>query len=107
MSVIYDSFPSQDKAEAFVEAVRKLGIRADVWDSHEEMNAAGRRASARFFEKDYADTHHIDPQTGKVCDVFPFSLVAPIVAVRRHENEDAEWKADAMVTKYGGVCAGT
>lgn len=35
MSYIFDSFPSKKNAEQYVKAVRKLGIKADIWDSAE------------------------------------------------------------------------
>jgi hypothetical protein len=101
MSLIFDSFPSTQKAEDFVAAVRKLGIRADVWNSGDEMNAAGQRAIVR------RENNDIDPKTNKVCDVFPFALRGAVVTVRRFENEAAESKAEAMVSKFGGVFAGT
>lgn len=101
MSYIFDSFPSKTKAEQYVKAVRRLGIKADVWDSAELMNAAGIRAiSAK-------NDNTIDPLTKKVCDVFQFQLIPPIVTVHRFTNEKAEEKAEAMVGKYGGVFVGT
>ena len=102
MSYIFDSFPSKQKAEQYVNAVRKLGIKADIWDSAKEMNDAGRRAISK-----NKNDNTIDPVTKKVCDVFPFRLIPPIVTVHRFTNEKAESKAETMVGKYGGVFVGT
>jgi hypothetical protein len=94
-------FPSRDKAEAYAKAVDKLGLRTAIWDSQKEMNEAGVRAVSNRNQND------TDPKTGLLADVFPFEVPMPIVLVERFVDEAAESQAEAMVSKYGGVFAGT
>lgn len=150
MSLIFDSFPSKSKAEAFVTAVRALGIRADVWDSQEEMivenyNSGGEfgnngsriafipngiakklskwlplvsdadlkaKGLARLADASFTAVQ-LGKSNGKVSDFFPSTLTAPIVCVERlmedgnAKTEAAESEAEEMVSKFGGVFAGT
>lgn len=78
--LIFDSFPTRERAEAFVAAVRSQGRIANVYDSQDESNAA---------------------------DPFPFILRPPIVLVERLSGYVGEREIEAMVRGYGGDFAGT
>ena len=78
--LIFDRFPSRDKAEAFASAVtQRDGLSATVYDSQDESNA-------------------VDP--------FPFQLHPPIVLVER-SLPSIEQALEKWVSVFGGQVAGT
>lgn len=81
--LIFDRFPSKEKAKAFSEQVyRKTGRKTILCDSQEE-----------------SDAH----------DPFPFQLEPPIVLVERDSDTGPQFetKIERGVTAFGGVFAGT
>jgi hypothetical protein len=116
MGFIYDGFPSREQAEAFRDAVRRSGRRADVWDSHNEMHEAFGRATSKVLaahERGEKTVLVEDDTTAPVSDMFPFELTAPIVVVERRQDNEGDLERDdvvdavADVEQYGGVFAGT
>jgi hypothetical protein len=86
MSLIFDRFPSRDKAESFVaEIQRKFGLAGLVFDDEESA-----------FEH----------------DPFPYSLEAPIVYIDRPgidhpDHYEIERAVEARVEAFRGEFAGT
>jgi hypothetical protein len=86
MSLIFDGFPSKEKAEAFVSNIReKFGLNGLVFD---------------------------DVETAMEHDVFPYELNVPIVHIDRPDmyRDDAlkiERRIQQSVKQFGGVFAGT
>jgi hypothetical protein len=81
MSLIFDRFPSRDKAESFVAEIQKrFGLAGLVFDDEESA-----------FEH----------------DPFPYSLEAPIVHIDRSDDYEIERAVEERVTSFGGGFAGT
>jgi hypothetical protein len=81
MSLIFDRFPSRDKAEGFVAEIQKrFGLAGLVFDDEESA-----------FEH----------------DPFPYSLEAPIVHIDRSDDYEIERAVEERVTSFGGGFAGT
>ncbi len=85
--LIFDRFPTRQKAEDFVAYVKdKFNLWAQVYDSQKEANKV---------------------------DIFPWALDAPIVLVERtllacdSEGENIEILIETDVDKFGGTFAGT
>jgi hypothetical protein len=86
MSMIFDGFPTRDKAEEFVK------------DIHAEFGLGG----LVFDDMESAMEH----------DVFPFELNPTIVHIDRPDMDDdnareIEKRVEGRVTQFGGVFAGT
>jgi hypothetical protein len=123
--LIFDKFPNEEKARAFMAAITK---------EFELRTYLCRNEGAYLFEVNYKPgktLHGVRPDG--VLDVFPFELTAPIVCVERPNNDgqldvtndkelvkqllerDANPKSDLnvetiimkRVKEYGGVFAGT
>ena len=86
MALIFDQFPTQEQAEAFVAAVEPRGT---VYGSQEEMDRA--------FDEQADD--------GRVVDVFPFQLDGTIALIERDGSD--EIAVEAAVAEFGGNFAGT
>ena len=92
MALIFDQFPTQERAEAFVAAVKERHeLRGSVYESQDEMNEA-------FVSVEAAE--------GRIVDVFPFQLDGLVALIERDEFAD-ERAIEASVAEFGGRFAGT
>ncbi|MGB9432354.1 MAG: hypothetical protein WBQ89_08940 [Candidatus Acidiferrum sp.] len=118
MSLIFDSFPTVQKALAFQQAVEAKfpEHRTHVWMSQGEMEKLCRR------QLDFCITGlgSLSPEEAEIeADMFPWQLIPPIVLVSRAEFDDPDRESalqqmikretaiEQMVKKFGGVFAGT
>jgi hypothetical protein len=99
MSLIYDSFPTLEKAQAFQRAADKKfpQRRTHIWMSQDEMESRFTRELNRDVPFDIE------------CDCFPGQLYPPIVLVGRLEDGDhTHWAAlQVLAEKFGGTFVGT
>lgn len=100
MSLIFDTFPSLKKAEAFLRAVQKRypGQPTHIWMDQDEMEGLYCRQIREDCEETYGQP---------LADLIPALLKPPIVLVERFDNAADEDKVEALVTRYGGEFAGT
>jgi hypothetical protein len=86
MSLIFDSFPSTEKADAFVSVVKeRYGLDGAVYSSQEASQ----------------------DQPQLIWDPFPWGLDPPIVLIERHESVQKERAIETAVEPFGGTFVGT
>jgi hypothetical protein len=104
MSLIFDQFPTRERAEAFVAAMAERHARkAKVFDSQEAMEA---RVDEMLQGGGVVEGHETE--------WFPGQLEAPIALVSRfslHDDAESELREEAeiktLVEQFGGTFVGT